>query len=276
MSDPLRCRPDGLRRLATELLSRVGLDRERASAFGRSLLWYDAIGAHEFGISSLSDWLSRIERGEFDPKQCGRVGPEHGSTAVMEGLGGLPPLLLVRAAEIAGQKARDTGVGLVRVLGLPPSTGPSAAIAAELAIGPYAGAVLGPGSAQASAFPSAEGVPVVFDSHFARPDADVPESQGPVGMMLDRLAPWVLLAGAQEVLVAAVAVAAFESLGSFHARVAEAIESRIPPSGWIFPRSWQSQRLESQQRGVPLQEPSVSFLRERCSEAGIDFPGPIR
>src|SRR5690606_23475003 len=100
---PLRYRPDDLRRLATELLSRAGLGRMRASALGRLLLWYDAAGAHDYGIAGLVDWLSRLERGDFDPKQEGRVGPEHASTAVLEATGGLPPLMLARAAEIAGQ-----------------------------------------------------------------------------------------------------------------------------------------------------------------------------
>lgn len=275
MTEPLRYRPDDLRRLATELLSQAGLGRERASAFGRLLLWYDAIGAHDYGISGLNDWLSRLERGDFDPSQDGRVGLEHGSTAVLEGLGGIPPLVLSRAAEIASQKARDTGVGLVRVLGLPPSTGPSAAIAADMAIGPYAGVVLGPGSSQAAAFPSAEGVPVVFDSMLGPVEGVEETLEGTSHLVIDRLAPWALLAGGQEVLVGVVAVAAFESLGSFHSRVADAIDARNPPTGWIFPRSWHQRRLEFQQRGVPLQSALISALRGHCSSAGIDLPRPI-
>jgi LDH2 family malate/lactate/ureidoglycolate dehydrogenase len=275
VSDPLRYRPDDLRRLATELFARGGLARERASAFTRFLLWYDAIGAHDHGISGLIDWLDRLEGGEFPPGKQGRVGPEHASTAVLEGPGVLPPLLLSRAAEIAGQKARDTGVGMVRVLGLASSSVPAAAIAAELAIGPYAGAVLGPGSTLAAAFPSAEGVPVVFDSLLASSLGGSPRADNPMGAVLDRLAPWALLAGEGEVVVVAVAVAAFEPLGTFHRRVAETIETRDGADGWIFPRAWQQHRLDQQRRGVPLPEPVTRALRERCSSAGIALPEPI-
>ncbi|WP_169976753.1 Ldh family oxidoreductase [Tautonia rosea] len=281
MSESPRYRPDDLRRLATELLSRAGLARERASALGRLLLWYDAIGAHDFGIVGLGDWLTRLDHGDFDPKQQGRVGPEHASTAVLEASGGLPPLLLARAAEIAGQKARDTGVGIVRVIGLPPSAGPAAAIAADLAIGPFLGLVLGPGSAQSAAIPAPEGVPLIFDSILGDAGGEIEVTDGPttgdepMRMIVDRVAPWLLLSGAQEVVVVALAVAAFESLGSFHRRVAEALEGRTAPAGWIFPEAWERHRSEAQQRGIALAESVIGPLRERSAKAGVGFPSPV-
>ncbi|MEW4567580.1 Ldh family oxidoreductase [Tautonia sp. JC769] len=281
MSESPRYRPDDLRRLATELLSRAGLARERASALGRLLLWYDAVGAHDFGIVGLGDWLARLERGDFDPKQPGRVGPEHASTAVLEAAGGLPPLLLARAAEIAGQKARDTGVGVVRVTGVPPSAGPAAAIAAELAIGPFLGLVLGPGSAQSAAIPAPEGVPLIFDSILGDAagddDTSPPTAAGdePMRMVVDRVAPWLLLSGDHEVVVVALAVAAFESLGSFHRRVAEALEGRSAPAGWIFPETWERHRSETQRRGIALADSAIGPLRDHSARLGIPFPDPI-
>ena len=233
MSKQARYRPDDLRRLATDLLAGAGLERSRASALARSLLWYDAVAAHRYGIAGLPDWLARLERGDFRADANGRVGAEHASTAVLEAAGGLPPLVLARAAEIAGQKARDTGAGIVRVVGLPPSVGPAAAVATELAIGPTVGLVLGPGTAQSAAIPASEGLPVVYDSALGDGTGDGPGD--PLGSLTDRLAPWTLLAGGSEVLVAAVAVAAFEPLGSFHERVAAAIDGREAPAGWIFP-----------------------------------------
>jgi LDH2 family malate/lactate/ureidoglycolate dehydrogenase len=279
VSESPRYRPDDLRRVATELLSRAGLARERASALGRLLLWYDAVGAHDFGIVGLGDWLTRLEHGDFDPKQSGRVGPEHASTAVLEAAGGLPPLLLARAAEIAGQKARDTGVGVVRVIGVPPSAGPAAAIAAELAIGPFLGLVLGPGSAQSAAIPAPEGVPLIFDSILGEVGSEDERehlaSDEPMKMVVDRVAPWLLLSGGQEVVVTALAVAAFESLGSFHRRVAEALEGRTAPAGWIFPETWERHRSEAQRRGIALAESVVGPLRERSARAGVGFPDPM-
>lgn len=277
MSESPRYRPDDLRRVATELLSGAGLARERASALGRLLLWYDAVGAHDFGIVGLNDWLTRLDHGDFDPKQTGRVGPEHASTAVLEAKGGLPPLLLARAAEIAGQKARDTGVGIVRVIGVPPSAGPAAAIAAELAIGPFLGLVLGPGSAQSAAIPAPEGIPLIFDSILGDAGgAEEPTTEDePMRKVVDRVAPWLLLSGDQEVVVVALAVAAFESLGSFHRRVAEALEGQSAPAGWIFPETWERHRSETQRRGIALPESAVEPLRDRSARAGIGFPDPM-
>jgi LDH2 family malate/lactate/ureidoglycolate dehydrogenase len=236
------------------------------------------VGAHDFGIVGLNDWLTRLDHGDFDPKQTGRVGPEHASTAVLEAEGGLPPLLLARAAEIAGQKARDTGVGVVRVIGVPPSAGPAAAIAAELAIGPFLGLVLGPGSAQSAAIPAPEGIPLIFDSILgdAGGEAEPPTTaDAPMRMVVDRVAPWLLLSGDQEVVVVALAVAAFESLGSFHRRVAEALEGQSAPAGWIFPETWERHRSETQRHGIALPESAVGPLRERSARAGVGVPDPM-
>lgn len=275
MSEEARYRPDDLRRLATDLLAGAGLERSRASALARLLLWYDAVAAHRYGIAGLPDWLARLERGDFRADANGRVGAEHASTAVLEAAGGLPPLILVRAAEIAGQKARDTGAGIVRVVGLPPSAGPAAAVAAELAIGPTVGLVLGPGTAQSAAIPASEGLPVVFDSALGAVEAPEPGDRDPLGSLTDRLAPWTLLAGGSEVLVAAVAVAAFESLGSFHERVAAALDGREPPAGWIFPAQGDRLRRQVRERGVPVPRPLDAELRRRAEAAGVPFLTPI-
>ena len=269
MSATARYRADDLRRLAAELLAGAGVDHARASAMARQLLWYDGAGAHRLGIAGLEGWLSRIEGGDFAPSEIGRVGPEHASTAVVEADRGLPPLVLAHAAEIAGQKARDTGAGIVRVVGLPRDPGPSAAVAADLAIGPYIGAVLGPGSVQAAALPSADGVPLVFDSAFA---ASTPARDDPIGPMLDRLAPWTLMATEGVAVVAALAVSAFEPLTTFHQQIDAALQGREAPIGWIFPASWDRSLRASLATGVPLVAEVADALRRRSETAGLPFP----
>ena len=242
----------------------------------RLLLWYDGVGVHHFGIAELPDWLSKLDSGAFKPSDVGRVGPEHASTALMEAGAGLSPLILARAAEIAGQKARDTGAGIVRVIGLPPAPGPSAAVAADLAIGPFLGAVLGPGAAQAAAIPSADGVPLVFDSAFEGAAEDLKSDRDdPIGPLRDRLAPWALLAGKGEVMVAALAVSAFEPLSAFHERVDEGLRGREAPTGWIFPAASERIRCEAERYGVPLDVGVVDELRRRSAAAGIPFPEPF-
>ena len=76
-----RHRLDDLRRLATDLASRVDVLPARASALATYLLWFDAAGASSHGIATLPDWLDRIERKEIDAKAEGRAGFEHSGTA---------------------------------------------------------------------------------------------------------------------------------------------------------------------------------------------------
>ena len=129
-SPTTRYRLDDLRRLATALGSSLGVSPPRASALATHLLWFDAAGASPFGMASLPGWLGRIEAGEVDPVSPGRAVLEHAGTAVFDAQGGLPPLALETAAGIASEKARDVGVGLVRVRNIGP-TGPSAPVASN-------------------------------------------------------------------------------------------------------------------------------------------------
>ncbi|MBX6314493.1 MAG: Ldh family oxidoreductase, partial [Isosphaeraceae bacterium] len=139
-----RFRLDDLRHLAAALGAGVGLAPSRAAALATHLLWFDAAGAASFGIATLPDWLERIAARQVDPRAEGTIGLERAGTANLDGQNGVGPLILARAASLAAEKARDVGVGLVRVTGLGP-TGPAAPAAAEIAIGPEAAALIGPG-----------------------------------------------------------------------------------------------------------------------------------
>src|SRR5262249_26040428 len=61
VSDLIRVRVEVLRRLATDLVSALGMPPSRAAAFATQLLWFDAAGASGFGIATLPRWLERIE-----------------------------------------------------------------------------------------------------------------------------------------------------------------------------------------------------------------------
>ena len=163
LSDLIHFRLDDLRRHAAELASGVGVAPAQGAALASHLLWFDAVGASEFGIATLPRWLERISVREFDVVAEGKVMTERNGTAVLDGQNGLPPLVLEHAAGIAAEKAREAGVGVVRVTPLGPM-GPTASVAAELAIGPFLAAIMGPGPSWSLALPSNEGLPVVFDS----------------------------------------------------------------------------------------------------------------
>jgi LDH2 family malate/lactate/ureidoglycolate dehydrogenase len=262
-----RYRLDELRRFAAALGAGAGLAPERAMELATLLLWFDAAGAARHGLATLPDWLAKLERGEVDPRAEGRIGAEHAATAVLDGQGGLAPLILSRAAGVAGEKAREVGVGLVRVTGLGPS-GPAAAVAAGLAIGPQIGLVLGPGPRRALAVPTAAGLPLVFDSALA----EGADALGPPAS--DPFAPWGPLAPEGQVVVVAVVVTAMEPLATFHERLGVALTDLDEAPGRLLPGPWDDRRREARERGVTLEAAALADLLRRADRLGIEPPEP--
>jgi LDH2 family malate/lactate/ureidoglycolate dehydrogenase len=256
VSDLVRYRLDDVRRHATELANGVGLAPVRAAALASHLLWFDAAGASTFGIATLPRWLERIEAREFDVAAEGKVLTERNGTAVLDGQAGVPPLLLERAAILAVEKARDAGVGLVRVVHIGP-TGPAAALAAEIAIGPFWAWIMGPGPSFALALPSDQGLPAVYDPALAPGAVGAPGKARPARPSwagLDGLAPWAgVLATEGGWLIAALAVAAWEPLPKFHDRVHAVLRDHHDPGpGQLLPDAWEAHRRDVRERGVPL------------------------
>ena len=266
MADVLRYRLDDLRRFATALAVALGIAPARASALATQLLWFHAAGASSHGIATLGDTLDRVEAGTIDPKSEPKVVSERGSTAVLDGRHGVPLLVLDRAAGLATEKARETGVGLVQVrnIGL---TGSAAGIAAEMAIGPVSALILGPGSSWSVALPAREGLPAVFDP-------SIGDREG--GRDFDALvAPWAsVLTHEGGWLVAAISVTAMEPLATFHERVAEAIQSLDGSAGRLLPGSWDRHRREVREHGVAVEPAAWEALVRRAERQGIAPPAP--
>jgi LDH2 family malate/lactate/ureidoglycolate dehydrogenase len=267
--DP-RYRLDDLQRFATTLLAGLGVSPTRAMAMASQLLWFDAAGAPEFGIQTLPDWLDRIGSGEIDPAAEGRVGVERTGTAVLDGQKGLPPLILARAAELAVEKARDAGVGLVRVTNVSPA-GPAAAVVAEVAIGPLAAAAIGPRGSWALALPSVGGLPAVFDSALGVAGAD---SSAPT--LWDVLAPWgAVLAPEGTWLLAAFSVAAVEPLTTFQERFAVTFSQAPPlPRAVLLPGPWETLRRDAHERGISLKAAAWSRFQQWAERLGVGTPQP--
>ncbi len=116
-----------------------------------------------FGVRTLPGWLRLLERHEVDPATQGTLGVEYPGTIHLDARNGLAPVILGRAMEIAVQKAREVGTGLVRVIHLN-AAGPAAEIVAEAATGPMVALVLGPRPSWSLAVPTAAGLPAVFDT----------------------------------------------------------------------------------------------------------------
>ena len=275
MSEISHYRLDDLRRFATALGTALGVPPTRAAELASHLLWFDAAGLADFGIATLPAWLERIEAQGVEPALAGRVTAERTSLVVLDGQNGLPPLILARAGELAVEKARDAGVGIVRVSSIGP-TGPAAVVAAEMAVGPVAAAILGPGPSWSWAFPSAEGLPAVFDSALGsnskptrttrarRPTAPDPDSM---------MAPWIAaLAPEGGWLVAAIAVAALESLAAFHERVGTTLEAVREWPGGLLPGPWEARRRLARESGVPIDPEAMTPLTRWGERLGVEPP----
>lgn len=267
-----RYRLEDLRRLATALGTSAGLTPTRGAALAAHLLWSDAAGRPEVGLATLPDWLRRIELGEVDAATEGAILHEHAATAVLDARHGVGPLLLGRAAGLAGEKARETGVGLVRVKNLG-RTGPAAALVAELAGGPFLAAVLGPDGSLALALPTNGGPPLVHDSTLAN------RGDGPDGSLaaLAGLAPLLVPEG--EWLVQAVSVPAIESLAAVQERVQATLAGRRGTSptanGLLPPTELEARRQQARERGVPVADPVATELQARAQRLGIAWPTPL-
>lgn len=265
-----RYRLDDLRRLATGLAAGAGVAPARASALATHLLWFDAAGLPEHGVATLPAWLDRIAQGEVDPAAEGKARGERAGTAVFDAGRGLPPLILARAGEIATEKARDLGIGVVRVVHLGPG-GPAAPVAAEMAVGPFAAFVAGPGPSWAVALPMPEGLPAVFDSTLAggdpAPDLAAALGFGPA---------WATaVAGDDGWAVLALAVPSLEPLGSFHERLSARFRGRAEEPGTLLPGPWDERRRHARERGVALDPAARTELERRAGAAGLAFPAPL-
>jgi LDH2 family malate/lactate/ureidoglycolate dehydrogenase len=270
-----RYRFDDLRRFAASLIAGLGVSAPRASVMASHLLWFDAAGASSQGISTLPTWLHRLDRKEIDPVAEGRSWLEHAGTAVVDGRGGLAPLILEKAAGIAAEKARDVGVGIVRVHGLGPS-GPVAPVVAELAIGPFIAMIAGPGPSMAVGLPMPEGLPSLYDSalEVTTSAGESSSSVSPGG--IEALAPWITaIAGSDDGWsILALSVSAMEPLSSFHRRVATLFRGRAG-SGYLTPGPWEARRREVRGRGITLDGGFSDDLRTWTERLEVPWPSPL-
>jgi LDH2 family malate/lactate/ureidoglycolate dehydrogenase len=269
VSDALRFRFDDLRRHATELTTGLGVAPARASALAAQLLWFDAAGASKFGIATLPSWLTRLAAREFEADAEGRVMVERSGTVALDGQNGLPPLLLERAGELAIEKAREAGLGLVRLGGVG-TMGPGAAVAAGMAIGPCAALIVGPGPSCSVALPCDQGLPALFDSDLTCAALEpAHRSSGSLGFP-SGLAPWAkVLAPAGGWLIAAVAIASWEPLTQFHARVAATLDNTAPGPGQLRPGDWAAHRRQVHDHGVALDPALRQELKHWAERLGL-------
>lgn len=273
-----RYRLDDMRRFASALAVQAGVASARASALATHLLWFDAAATPAFGVASLPDLLERIVDQKVDPSTEGTVVGETAGTAVFDGQNGLPPLILSRAGQLATEKARDVGIGLVRVTGIGP-VGPVANLAAEMAVGPWAGVLIGGEASWAMALPTDEGLPVVFGSGLGSEEApDRTKSaarSAPRPAPIDLIPPWAsALVPEGGWLVAAIGIHALEPLETFQERVGFESKRLGAGAGRLLPDPWDAHRREARESGITLTAATWKKLDGWAKRLGVERPQP--
>ena len=104
---------DRLKAFIGEALERVGLPDLDAVTVAAPIAEADLQGSDGHGVSRLPQYARRIKAGGFNVRPDIRVAREHASTALLNGDNGMGHLVMKRAAEIAVEKARTTGIAWV-------------------------------------------------------------------------------------------------------------------------------------------------------------------
>lgn len=104
---------DRLKAFIHEALTRLGLPDNDAMTVAGLMAQADLQGSDGHGVSRLPQYARRIKAGGINVRPNIHVAHEHASTALLNGDNGMGHLVMKRAAEIAIEKARATGIGWV-------------------------------------------------------------------------------------------------------------------------------------------------------------------
>jgi L-2-hydroxycarboxylate dehydrogenase (NAD+) len=104
---------DRLKAFIQEALTKLGLPEADAATVAALMAEADLQGSDGHGVTRLPQYARRIKAGGFNVRPDIRVMHEHISTAVVHGDNGMGHLVMKRAAEIAIEKARTSGIAWV-------------------------------------------------------------------------------------------------------------------------------------------------------------------
>ena len=104
---------DRLQAFIREAMVRLGLPEDDAMTVAALMAQADLQGSDGHGVSRLPQYARRIKAGGFNVRPNIRVVREQASTALINGDNGMGHLVMKRAAEIAIEKAKVTGIGWV-------------------------------------------------------------------------------------------------------------------------------------------------------------------
>src|ERR1700733_8005292 len=113
MTDELIVTSARLKAFIQQAMTTLGLPDQDAAIVADLMTQADLQGSDGHGVSRLPQYARRIKAGGFNTRPNIRIVREQASTAVVNGDNGMGHLVMKRAAEIAIEKARVTGIGWV-------------------------------------------------------------------------------------------------------------------------------------------------------------------
>jgi L-2-hydroxycarboxylate dehydrogenase (NAD+) len=106
---------DALADFYIRAFSRAGLPQEDAETVSRILMGADVHGIESHGAPLAHSYIQRLRNGAINPHPTIRVVSEFPGTLVLDGDGGIGPVVATYAMRQAIEKARENGVGTVTV-----------------------------------------------------------------------------------------------------------------------------------------------------------------
>src|ERR1700735_3617166 len=113
MTSEQRVTSGRLKAFIAEALTKVGLPEPDADSVAALMTEADLQGSDGHGVSRLPQYIRRIKAGGFNVRPNIRVVREQAGMALLNGDKGMGHLVMKRAAEIAIEKARTTGIAWV-------------------------------------------------------------------------------------------------------------------------------------------------------------------
>ena len=114
--DAVRVREDSLRETVTAIFEKVNVPTEDARLAADVLVAADLRAVDSHGVSNmLRTYVGGYNRGEINPRPNWRIVRETPATANVDSDRGLGIIVTPKAMEIAIEKARNTGVGMVTI-----------------------------------------------------------------------------------------------------------------------------------------------------------------
>lgn len=110
MSDPIRVEPARLERFIAQAFEAVEIPAVDARSIAELMTRADVNGSEGHGVFRLPQYIRRIEGGAVNVRPDIHIERETPATALVNGDNGMGHLVMRRAAEIAIDKARTTGV----------------------------------------------------------------------------------------------------------------------------------------------------------------------